>query len=404
MADIQTLITKNGFTMLAKALAGQQLCFTRVAIGDSVKSGSTYSPTDNEILNLTALYREKKTLPIADVTAQNNGTAIVKAFLDNTTLSTGFFLREIGVFAKIGSGTEQLYAYRNLGEYTKYIPGGGGSELWQVFLNIVTVIDQATNITATIDGSSLFVTQAELTRHINNTKPHPNTPQLAAEITSSPSFWATGSDVQLHPISADNLTVQILGDAKLQIPKLDSRISQNEINIANLFMQLDAEKEGGLDANLLLAEDFEDCKAIDQSKFKIKDEVAGVNNVCVEDFNGILEGHWYTISDGVRSEYVQVKAVAKNESAFVVTFNSNLAKTYKLAKAYLYRSTGLKVGKSMGGAGDIRSTIINFTDTWKGVSSAADATLTLATNQKNAKNFTVSGDGAFTTDGYFTMN
>ena len=42
-------ITKAGLNVLAKAVAGKQLKYTRVAFGDAVKNGAIVEPTDAQI-------------------------------------------------------------------------------------------------------------------------------------------------------------------------------------------------------------------------------------------------------------------------------------------------------------------------------------------------------------------
>ncbi|MBR6888758.1 MAG: phage tail protein [Selenomonadaceae bacterium] len=398
-------LTVNGHDMLAKAVAGQKLTFTRVAFGDSILNGEVYTPNEYWTVHRTALVNEREiSLPLVDVKFAGNGCALVKFQIDNSNLTTGFWAREIGLFAKVGSEAEKLYSYKNVGVLANYIVAGGGAVATNLIVSLVTVIDEATNVTAVVDASLLNVTAAEFSAHVNSATPHPNVPNKSSALTTSTSFWATGSDNQLHPISADNLSAQILGGNLNQISVLNSRIAQNEVNIANLYMQLDSTAAMGLDANLLIAEDFIDCRAVDSFYVKVDDEAAGAQNVCVEDADGILEGHYYTISDGVRSQIVQVTSVAKNDNLFVVFFAEPLSYTFDLSKTYLYRTTATLGNGGSGGSGDVQDTTYDFSSTvYTGESSTASKALTLATNLKNADKFTLSGDYDFTTDNCFTI-
>lgn len=400
-------MTKNGFDVLAKAVAGKQLTYTKVVIGDSIKNGQIVNPTDEEIYNLTNLiHAQSLVVPIADVSFSGGGTATVKCLIQNQNLTQGFWCREIGLFAKTSdSSTEYLYSYKNFGPLATYIIGGGGAVSLTFTVNLITVVESATNVTAVVDASLLAVNQAEFIEHINSTNPHPNIPAKSSEITSSATYWAAGTDGQLHPISSDNLSKNILGDNLYELPHLTSRLNQTEINIANLFMQVGAKNgEGNVDANLLIAEDFTDCRFCDLFSVKVDDEVAGINNILrVDDATGILEGHYYTISDGVRSQYVQVQYVAKNENAYNIVFTQNLKYSFNLKKTYLYRSTGLVMDKSLSGAGDLRSSSFTFTDVWNGEASSKEKTLTLNTTLKNKSKFALSGDWGFTPEGEFTI-
>lgn len=399
-------ITKLGLNVLAKAMTGKELRYSRVAFGDAIRNGVIVEPTDAQILNYTKLINERTmSLPIADVRFGGNGTAVVTFQVNNSDLKTGFWARELGIFViEPDTGKEILYAYKNTGALSTYIPGGGGAVVLNLMMNAVTIVDQATNVTAVINADLLFVSQTELLDHVNSTQPHPNIPNLAKELTTSAYIWVGGSDTQLHPMSAKNLQTQILGDKIESLSLLKSRVSQAEINLANLFVQLDAEKDLGLTANLLLTEDFSNCDTIDQTKIKITHSVAGTYNVCVDSIEGILEGHYYTISDGSKSQYVRVQSLAHNDDLLEVIFEDKLKHTFNLNKCYLYRTTGLLTKGRAGGSGDVRSTMIRFADTWKGESSVSTSTLTLATTQSNAKNFTLSGDYSFTSSGEFTLN
>lgn len=401
-------ITKAGLNVLAKAIAGKELRYKRVAFGDGLKNGVMVEPTDAQILKYTSLINEREIdLPIADVRFGGNGTAVVTFQVNNANLTTGFWARELGIFVyEPDTGAEVLYAYKNSGALSTYIPGGGGAVALNIMMNCVTIVDQASNVTAVIDADLLFVSQTELLEHVNSTKPHPNVPNLAKELTSTNYVWVGGSDTQLHPMTTINLQTQILGDKIQALSLIQSRISQAEINLANLYAQLDAEKDMGLAANLLLVEDFaDDCATIDQTKIKVNDQVAGNYSVCVESVEGLLEGHYYTIGDGVRSQLVQIQSIARNDDVLVVIFTEKLNYTFNLKKCYLYRTTGLLTDNRAGGAGDVRSSLFRFNEVWAGESSSTISTLTLKTTQANEKKFTFAEDDdhAFTSGGYFTL-
>lgn len=398
-------MTANGFDLLAKACAGKQLTYTRVVVGDSILNGQIVNPTDEEIYNMTDLiHAQSLVVPIADVSFTGGGTATVRCIIQNQNFTQGFWAREIGLFAKTSdSATEYLYSYKNFGPLATYIIGNGGAVSLTFTVNLITVVDSATNITAVVDASLLSVNQAEFTEHINSTNPHPNVPHKSTELTSSSGIWATGADNQLHTISAANLSKQILGDNVSTIPHLSARVAQNELNIANLFSQVGAKDGGNLDANLLLAEDFTDCRFCDLFSVKVLDEVAGIDDLRVSDARGILEGHYYTISDGVRSQVVQVKSVAKSEVAYTIVFTQNLSYSFNLQRTYLYRTTGLITDNALGGSGDIRSSTFQFTDIWQGESSAAEQTMNFSTTLTNKAQFDLSGDYGFTANGEFTI-
>ena len=399
-------LTTNGRNLLAKACAGSKLTFTRVALGDAVKNGEIITPTDEEIVTYTKLINEVDVdLPLTNVQFAGGGACTVTFQINNANFTDGFWAREIGLYAKVDDGKEQLYAYKNTGALSSYLIGGGGAVASNLFVNLITVVDNATNVTAIIDAALIYVSTADFNTHIYSTKPHPNTPCLAAEVSTSDYFWSTGDDMQLRPISSTNLRSLVIGGNLNSLSGMQKRIAQLELNNANLYMQLNKQNENGLDANLLIAEDFIDCAAIDLFDIKVNDEVAGAQNVCVEEIAGIVEGVHYTIADGVHSEEVLVTSVAKNDDLYVVFFDSPLTWSYNLKKTRLYRSTGLISDNKVLGSGDIRESTYNFKSyEWAGESSTGEVTHEIKLTQDNADKFQLKGAYAFTTSAGFTID
>lgn len=401
-AEEGSIMTTVGLNVLARGIAGEQIIYTRVAVGDSIRNNNLVTPTDAEIVNFTSLIHRREDIPIVDCRFAGNGTLVVQAMLQNADLEEGFWCREIGLYAKIeGDENDVLYSYRNTGVLSSYTPSGQGAVLTTRLINLVTVVDNATNITAVLDGNLLYVSQAQLTNHINAVDPHPNIPQVKNEVEATPYIWANDDDNQLHPISIENLTTQILGDSASQIPKLVSRVDQAETNISNLYMQLDALTDG-LEANLLIFEDFDDCQTVDLLKTKVLNTTGGPDDIYVESLEGVLVGHYYTVSDGSRSQYMRVRAVATNDGLCDVMFEEPFTKTFNLGKAYLYRTTGLILNGVLSGAGTVKETTLTPGDVWTGTTAAVQ-TISLATTQQNKSNFKLEGDCAFTDDGYFTL-
>ena len=400
-----TRVTKRGFDLMAKAIAGKELHYTRVAFGDSTVGGEVIDVSEEEGVLLNDLVNWKLDLPMADCSFTGGGTVTIRFSVQNANITEGFFVREIGLFAEDpDTGEEILYCYRNSGILSSYIPAGGGSVVWNMIMSLITVVDSATNVTAVIDANLAFVSQSELLEHINSENPHPNIPKLGDDVETTTHIWCTQSDNNLHKISLENLRLLILGGDAANIPKMDRRLSQAEIAIANLYMQLNAEAEFGLKPNLMLVEDFADDDCCDMYICKIISQVAGVNGFQLESDQGILNGHWYTITDGINAEYVQVRSVAKNGDAYVVILEAELVHTYNLANTYFLRSTALIANQQCMGAGDLRSTSIPFGEIWRGTGGQVSTTLTLETVQNKISNFTISGDGAFNSNGEFTLS
>lgn len=402
-----THLTRAGFLLLAKALAGKQLQYTKAVIGDSERSnGNVVYPTRAQQYEYTALLNPKMVLPLIDIAFTGGGTATIKARLSNASLATGFFCRELGLYAKDpDTNAEVLYCYQNVGDLCDFVPPSDSPRVYDVVLAVVTVVQEATNVTAIIDASLAYVTQPEFNAHVDATVPHPNAPSLKSNVTSTDNFWVTNNDSHLHKITTENARLLILGGDASTIPMLTRRLNQTEVNIANLYMQLMSERELGLQPNLLLVEDFTDADNIDSYDVEVITEAAGAQGVRIETDTDILAGHWYTLTDGVHDEYVRIKSVAKNSGAIVAFFDSKIANTYDLTRTRLMRTTALVKNGHAQGSGRFRKDSHGFGYTpWTGVASDVATTLTLATTVANADSFVLEGEYGFTSAGEFTID
>lgn len=399
MADLR--LTRLGFGLMAEAIGGKQLTFTRVQFGDSLRDNAIVEPSKAEQFELTDLINPHPLeLPITKIRPSQNGTCALTFLIDNTSLRAGFYARELGVFAKTDGG-EMLYAYLNNGLDSDHIPPVD-DESWQVQVTISIAIDNAAQVTAVLDTSLSYVTTPDFAEHILSDNPHPNIPKLGASITTAEYIWATAEDDNLHKISVDNLSRQILGDTT-SLAQLNNRLNQAETNLGNIYMQLKSRDDLGLDANLLLATDFKDLDCVDAFRVKVNLAVEGTDEIELDTFEGLYAGACYQISDGIYAEEVQVKAVAVNGGKFVATLQEPLAETYTLADCYLYRTTVQIVNGVAHGAGDILSAVFDGCPSWAGTSANQTELLTLKTTQSNQAAFELEGDYAFTAGGEFTL-
>lgn len=157
MANFPGLIlTDRGRDILAAALTGETLTFTRVALGDGL------APANSE--GLATLVSEKRNAPIQSFAVIGNGTSRIRAIVTNVGLAAGFFAREVGVFATDpDTGAETLYAYANAGDQADYLPAAGGATIVEQLFDLITVVDTAPNVVAVINDSLIYATKDELT-------------------------------------------------------------------------------------------------------------------------------------------------------------------------------------------------------------------------------------------------
>ena len=155
-ADIT--ITRTGLDMIAKSQTGDKLIFTGIKIGDG-QIGAQSIPDMTDLINF------KQDVPINSVTAKENGHAEIIGIIDNENLDVGFFVREIGIFAKINDGgTPALYGYANAGNLASYI-SDKSIPMDAIKFKIDIVVGNSENVSFTSDKSIVYVTQENLYAH-----------------------------------------------------------------------------------------------------------------------------------------------------------------------------------------------------------------------------------------------
>ncbi|MFV1599307.1 MULTISPECIES: phage tail protein [Phaeobacter] len=150
-----TVTTAAGDNLQAKAQIGQPLEFTRVALGDGAEPA--------EIKPLNALVNERLSLGIQSMEVLGDGTSRIRAFVTNQGLADGFYIRELGVFARDpATGDEQLYGYTHAADTPDFMPAEGGATVIEQTFDLITVIGQAQNVTAQINELLTLATKQDL--------------------------------------------------------------------------------------------------------------------------------------------------------------------------------------------------------------------------------------------------
>ena len=145
--------------------------------------------------------------------------------------------------------------------------------------------------------------------------------------------------------------------------------------------------------------------SIEENKQSAIDKVRAVkiisinsNSVSISGENSIKPGMQCWISNGTLSEFIQTKDVVYNNGTCQVVLTNNLKNTYDAQNTSLYYVASLA-------ADDVcqNGTAWKPTVTFKGEKTETKYTIPFETTQDKADDFTVTGDGAFSSDGYFTL-
>lgn len=383
------ILTNSGRQLLAKALTGKQLIFTRAWCGDgTLKSGQ-------DQMKLTALISPKKELPIQSMnTLQGIGTCEVVVEMNNTGLKTGFFVREYGLFARDpDSGQELLYSYRNSGSESGYLEGDNGVDKVAYTVSIVTVIDQAPNVSAVLSSTNQYVTITRLDSRMAD---------LFAPFAAPAGFWSfVKGDNRLRPASLSQTRTALWGD--VDITGLNSRIERLEDAMNETMLRLELlDKYPGF--SHYVAEDFVDVNQIDQFTGTVTSIVAGDDSLDIAPIDGMLPGSLYVITDGVLAEQVQVDSINLENGIQRVILSEPVKNTYLSGNVQIYR-TSATIGEqeAIGTGARIRKSWQPEL-VWSGTGEKSGFSVAANTNLNNADGFTLMGNATVDNAGYVTLN
>ena len=144
-------ITKKGREYLAKIQAeNKPINFSKIKIGDG-RLDNYDNPAE-----LEHLINQKVDKGILTLN-QENDTVILTTNIDNASLRTGYYPREIGVFVN-DNGQEIMYYYMNDGDETSWIPPETDGP-FKIELKLNLIASNAQSITVPNSGKDLYITK-----------------------------------------------------------------------------------------------------------------------------------------------------------------------------------------------------------------------------------------------------
>lgn len=152
MAQWKTaVITTKGVALMGKIMSGStKLTFSKICMSDTVYQ-------DNQLANLTALSGIKQEALIASVTKKNDATVQVSTQVSNKNLTTGYYVRTVGLYAVDPSEGDILYSVCIVDESAStpdYMPPYNGVGVSSLLMNMVTTVSNAANVTVTVDPAA----------------------------------------------------------------------------------------------------------------------------------------------------------------------------------------------------------------------------------------------------------
>lgn len=368
------MLTTKGARVLSKIQSGQgHLTVTRAV-------ASSQTVLADNLSEVESLNPENLELAITGRRESGDGGSIILLQLSNLHLEQSFQLNEIGIFATHSEDPDNEFLY-----IIAQVDTGTGDRVPSYDVTPVTATYdfylynlKSGDVKFEISATGL-ATVAQLNEAVSGLEK--KDAELEAKI---------GANTEaINQLDTEGVNSAI---SRLNIPLLRSRVRQLERENANLALKMEA--EGMMpDCNMLLAENFDG--AIDDTnhtKIKVKSAVSGDDSVDVESVYNLRIGDWVWVSDGLHSEYKQIKSTIKNGGVYRVILTSVLNETYVLDDTYIYFTTcDIDKGICMGST-DILSK--KYTGgTWSGSrkGGTAASNVKLDTSLDNADNFDVDG-------------
>lgn len=213
MASIypNTRLTNYGRELIARSQAtGKKLQYIKLVTGDG--------QLDNQNIDtMTSVIAPKLECPFtSNGEFVGDGQFRIEFAVGNSTVTDGFFARELGVYANLEGESDsaaKLIAYSNGGNYASYIPSKETPINSKVF-SLDVVIGNSTNVTVKkIDAA--YLTRGALEAHSRDTSAHaPITDQIKAILGSA--NWKDSPASTLVTIK------NLLGQGAIVASKLDA--------------------------------------------------------------------------------------------------------------------------------------------------------------------------------------
>jgi hypothetical protein len=151
----QLITTQNGQALIAKMMSGVSgVQFTKVCASNTVY-------TMSQLASLTALSGIKQTSSISNVQRTNNTAVQVRTAFTNADVSTGYYMRTIGLYATDPNVGEILYAVAIALDDNCYMPPYNGVTQTGAYIELVQTVGNASSVSLSVD-SGVYATIGDI--------------------------------------------------------------------------------------------------------------------------------------------------------------------------------------------------------------------------------------------------
>lgn len=187
----------------------------------------------------------------------------------------------------------------------------------------------------------------------------------------------------------------------LDANKQNNRINHLERLMANAYLALEMSKIDPDGYDNMLIETFDgSAEEIDQITVNVTSVVSGDDSIDVESSSGLIIGAHYQLTDGERTEEVQIKSIAVSGKINRVKLESVVKNQYNEGRATLYRSsTAIYNGRAYGGGNVRTDKLTDCASAFRGSNTKVE--LTKSIDYSDPSSFTLKG--AHLKDGVLVM-
>lgn len=142
-----TVITSRGHALSAKIQSGTtKMAFTRIAL-----SSRDYTGTNLE--TLTSLTNIQQTTLVSNVSVINTASVRVRGAVNNASLTAGYYINTIGLYAQDPDLGEILYSVTTAAT-ADWMPPNDGVSVSSILIDLITVISNASNVNLKVDPTA----------------------------------------------------------------------------------------------------------------------------------------------------------------------------------------------------------------------------------------------------------
>lgn len=193
-----TIITQKGHNLMAKLSAGTAtMSFTKIKSSDHDYSALTSS----QLEALVSIDNIKQEVLVNEVTRINDASVKVSGSILNTSLTTGYYIKTIALYANDPDEGEILYSITVANE-SDWMPPYNNVSSASILIDLITVVSNAENVTIDVDPNAIVtITQFNEFKDKVNTHLSDMVYQTAGGSATAMTLTIKGTLVNGYPIT-----------------------------------------------------------------------------------------------------------------------------------------------------------------------------------------------------------